>query len=75
MSIIKKFIFIIFITIFLQVNAEEIKKMGHIKIGKLCINMKKVKFVLLNLNLFYKLQKESREARLFISFRPVKILK
>jgi len=73
MSIIKKFIFIIFLTTFAnQVNAEEVKKMGKHKdwetyvvksdAGKLCFAQSKP--------VLQSPKKNLREARLFISFRP-----
>ena len=73
MSIIKKFIFIIFLTTFAnQVNAEEVKKMGTHKdwetyivksnSGKVCFAQSKP--------VLQSPKKNIREARLFISFRP-----
>ena len=73
MSIIKNFIIIIFVTTFIsQVNAEEVKKMGKHKdwetyvvnsdSGKVCFAQSKP--------ILQSPKKESREARLFISFRP-----
>ena len=73
MSIIKKFIFIIFLTTFAcQVNAEEVKKMGTHKdwetyvvksnSGKVCFAQSKP--------VLQAPKKNLREARLFISFRP-----
>jgi hypothetical protein len=73
MSIIKNFIFIIFITTFIsQVNGEEIKKMGHHKdwetyiinseTGKVCFAQSKPVLQAPKAN--------PRDARLFISFRP-----
>ncbi|MDB4232752.1 invasion associated locus B family protein [Candidatus Pelagibacter sp.] len=73
MSIIKKFIFIIFLTTFAnQVNAEEVKKMGTHKdwetyiiksdVGKVCFAQSKP--------VLQAPKTSSREARLFISFRP-----
>jgi hypothetical protein len=73
MSIIKKFIFIIFLTTFAnQVNAEEVKKMGTHKdwetyivksnSGKVCIAQSKP--------VLQSPKKNIRDARLFISFRP-----
>jgi len=73
MSIIKKFIFIIFLTTFAnQVNAEEVKKMGKHKdwetyvvksdAGKVCFAQSKP--------VLQSPKKNLREARLFISFRP-----
>jgi len=73
MSIIKKFIFIIFITAFVgQVNSEEIKKMGTHKdwetyiingdSGKVCFTQSKPVLQAPKTN--------PREARLFITFRP-----
>ena len=73
MSIIKKIIFIIFLTTFTnQVNAEEVKKLGTHKDwetyvinsekGKVCFTQSKPVLQAPKSNL--------REARLFISFRP-----
>ena len=73
MSIIKKIIFIIFLTTFVnQVNAEEIKKMGKHKDwetyiiksekGKVCFAQSKP--------VLQAPKKSTREARLFVSFRP-----
>jgi invasion protein IalB len=73
MSIIKKFIFIIFLATFAnQVNAEEVKKMGTHKdwetyivksaTGKVCFAQSKP--------VLQAPKKNLREARLFISFRP-----
>ena len=73
MSIIKNFIFIIFITTFIsQVNGEEIKKMGKHKdwetyiinseTGKVCFAQSKPVLQAPKAN--------PRDARLFISFRP-----
>jgi len=73
MSIIKKFIFIIFLITFAnQVNAEEVKKMGTHKdwetyivksnSGKVCFAQSKP--------VLQSPKKNIREARLFISFRP-----
>ena len=73
MSIIKNFIFIIFITIFVnQVNAEELKKMGTHKdwetyviksdVGKVCFAQSKP--------VLQAPKTSAREARLFITFRP-----
>ena len=73
MSIIKKFIFIVFLTTFAnQVNAEEVKKMGTHKdwetyvvkgdTGKVCFAQSKP--------VLQAPKKNLREARLFISFRP-----
>jgi hypothetical protein len=75
MPIIKNFILIIFITIFAnQVNAEEVKKMGTHKdwetyiiksdIGKICFAQSKP--------VLQAPKKDTREARLFITFRPNK---
>jgi len=73
MSIIKKFIFIVFITTFVgQVNGDEVKKMGKHKDwetfiiksdeGKVCFAQSKP---------ILQAPKQSlREARLFITFRP-----
>ena len=73
MSIIKKLIFIIFLSTFAnQVNAEEVKKMGKHKdwetyvvksdAGKVCFAQSKP--------VLQSPKKNLREARLFISFRP-----
>ena len=73
MSIIKKFIFIIFLTTFAnQVNAEEVKKMGSHKdwetyivksnSGKVCFAQSKP--------VLQAPKKNIRDARLFVSFRP-----
>ena len=73
MSIIKKFIFIIFLTTFAnQINAEEVKKMGTHKdwetyivksnSGKVCFAQSKP--------VLQSPKKNIRDARLFISFRP-----
>ncbi len=73
MSIIKKFIFIVFITTFIgQVNSEEIKKMGTHKdwetyiinsdSGKVCFAQSKP--------ILQAPKANPREARLFITFRP-----
>ena len=73
MSIIKKFIFIIFLIAFAnQVNAEEVKKMGTHKdwetyvvksvTGKVCFAQSKP--------VLQSPKKNIRDARLFISFRP-----
>jgi len=73
MSVIKKFIFIIFMTAFVgQVNSEEIKKMGTHKdwetyiinsdSGKVCFAQSKP--------LLQAPKTNPREARLFITFRP-----
>ena len=73
MPIIKKFIFIVFLTAFAnQVNAEEVKKMGTHKdwetyiiksdTGKVCFAQSKP--------VLQAPKKNPREARLFISFRP-----
>jgi invasion protein IalB len=73
MPIIKKFIFIIFLSTFAnQVNAEEVKKMGTHKdwetyivksaTGKVCFAQSKP--------VLQAPKKNLREARLFISFRP-----
>jgi hypothetical protein len=73
MSIIKKLIFIIFlITLANQVNAEEVKKLGKHKdwetyvvngtVGKVCFAQSKP--------ILQAPKNNSREARLFISFRP-----
>ena len=73
MSIIKKFIFIIFLTTFSnQINAEEVKKMGTHKdwetyvinsnTGKVCFAQSKP--------VLQAPKKNPRDARLFITFRP-----
>ena len=73
MSIIKTFIILIFVTTFIsQVNAEEVKKMGTHKnwdtyvinsdTGKVCFAQSKP--------ILQSPKKNTREARLFISFRP-----
>ena len=73
MSIVKKFIFIIFITTFFNMlNAEEIKKLGKHKdwetyvvsgaAGKVCFAQSKP--------VLQAPKNNPREARLFISFRP-----
>ena len=73
MSIIKKFIFIVFLTTFAnQVNAEEVKKMGTHKdwetyivksnSGKVCFAQSKP--------VLQAPKKNIRDARLFVSFRP-----
>ena len=73
MSIIKKFIFIVFITTFVgQVNGEEVKKMGKHKDwetfiiksdeGKVCFAQSKP--------ILQAPKQTPREARLFITFRP-----
>ena len=74
MSIIKKFIFVIFLTTFAnQINAEEVKKMGTHKdwetyiikneIGKVCFAQSKP--------VLQAPKTSARDARLFVSFRPV----
>jgi hypothetical protein len=73
MSIIKKFIFIIFVTTFAnQVNAEEVKKMGtHKDWETYVINSKKGKVCFAQSKpVLQSPKKSNREARLFISFRP-----
>ena len=73
MSIIKKFIFIIFLSTFAnQINAEEVKKMGKHKdwetyisksdAGKLCFAQSKP--------VLQSPKSSLRDSRLFISFRP-----
>ena len=73
MSIIKKFIFVIFLTTFVgQVNGEEVKKMGTHKdwetyiiksdAGKVCFAQSKP--------ILQAPKANQRDARLFISFRP-----
>jgi len=73
MSIIKKTIFIIFLTTFAnQVNAEEVKKMGtHKDWETYVINSEKGKVCFAQSKPVLQSPKtNSREARLFISFRP-----
>jgi len=73
MSIIKKIIFIIFLTTFAnQVNAEEVKKMGiHKDWETYVINSEKGKVCFAQSKPVLQAPKtNSREARLFISFRP-----
>ena len=73
MSIIKKFIFIVFLTTFAnQVNAEEVKKMGtHKDWETYVINSEKGKVCFAQSKPVLQAPKtSSREARLFISFRP-----
>ena len=73
MSIIKKFIFIIFLTAFAdQVNAEEVKKMGtHKDWETYIINSEKGKVCFAQSKPVLQAPKtSSRDARLFISFRP-----
>jgi len=73
MSIIKIFIFIIFLTAFAdQVNAEEVKKMGtHKDWETYVINSDKGKVCFAQSKPVLQAPKtSSREARLFISFRP-----
>ena len=73
MSIIKKTIFIIFLTTFAnQVNAEEVKKMGtHKDWETYVINSEKGKVCFAQSKPVLQAPKtSSREARLFISFRP-----
>ena len=78
MSIIKKSISIIFVTIFVgQSNANEIKKMGTHKdwetfiiksdLGKVCFAQSKP--------VLQAPKKSTREARLFITFRPEEKIK
>ena len=73
MSIIKKFIFIIFLSVFTnQVNAEEVKKMGKHKdwetyviksdTGKVCFAQ--------SIPVIQSPKSSLRDSRLFISFRP-----
>jgi hypothetical protein len=73
MSIIKRLIFLVFITIFAgQINADEVKKMGKHKdwdtyvinsdTGKVCFAQSKP--------VLQSPKANPREARLFISFRP-----
>jgi hypothetical protein len=73
MSIIKKFIFIIFLTVFAnQINAEEVKKMGtHKDWETYIINSEKGKVCFAQSKPVLQAPKKNpREARLFISFRP-----
>ena len=73
MSIIKKFIFIIFLATFAnQVNAEEVKKMGtHKDWETYIINSEKGKVCFAQSKPVLQAPKKTpREARLFISFRP-----
>ena len=73
MSIIKKFIFIACLTTFAnQVNAEEVKKMGtHKDWETYIINTEKGKVCFAQSKPVLQAPKtSSREARLFISFRP-----
>ena len=73
MPIIKKFIFIIFLSIFAnQINAEEVKKMGtHKDWETYIINSEKGKVCFAQSKPVLQAPKtSSREARLFISFRP-----
>ena len=73
MSITKKFIFIILLTIFANlVNAEEVKKMGtHKDWETYIINSEKGKVCFAQSKPVLQSPKTSvREARLFISFRP-----
>ena len=73
MPIIKKFIFIIFLTTFAnQVNAEEVKKMGtHKDWETYIINSEKGKVCFAQSKPVLQAPKNNpREARLFISFRP-----
>ena len=73
MSIIKKFIFIIFLATFAnQVNAEEVKKMGtHKDWETYIINSEQGKVCFAQSKPVLQAPKTStREARLFISFRP-----
>jgi hypothetical protein len=73
MSIIKKFILIIFLTTFAnQVNTEEVKKMGtHKDWETYVINSEKGKVCFAQSKPVLQAPKtNSREARLFISFRP-----
>ena len=73
MSIIKKFIFIVFLTTFAdQINANEVKKMGtHKDWETYIINSEKGKVCFAQSKPVLQAPKSStREARLFISFRP-----
>tara|TARA_Y100001960_G_C14157140_1_gene578922 strand:+ start:71 stop:577 length:507 start_codon:yes stop_codon:yes gene_type:complete len=73
MPIIKKIIFIIFISIFInQVNAEEVKKMGTHKDWETYViknNGEKVCFAQ-SKPVLQTPKKNKREARLFVTFRP-----
>ena len=73
MPIIKKFIFIIFLSIFAnQINAEEVKKMGtHKDWETYIINSEKGKVCFAQSKPVLQAPKKSqRDARLFITFRP-----
>ena len=73
MSIIKKFIFVILLTTFaVQVNAEEVKKMGtHKDWETYIINSEKGKVCFAQSKPVLQAPKKNpRDARLFISFRP-----
>ena len=73
MSLIKKFIFVIFITSFVTlVNAEDLKKMGtHKDWETYVINNEKGKVCFAQSKPVLQAPKNNpREARLFISFRP-----
>jgi invasion protein IalB len=73
MSIIKKFIFALYLVAFAsQVNAEEVKKMGtHKDWETYIINSEKGKVCFAQSKpVLQAPKKNSREARLFISFRP-----
>ena len=73
MSIIKNFLILIFVSVFsLSANSQEVKKVGKFKdwetmviteqTGKVCFAQ--------SVPVLQSPKKESREARLFISFRP-----
>ncbi len=73
MSIIKKFIFIIFLTTFVNLaSAEEVKKLGtHKDWETYVVNSEKGKVCFAQSKPVLQAPKKNiREARLFISFRP-----
>ena len=78
MPIIKKIIFIIFISIFInQVNAEEVKKMGTHKDWETYIiknNGNKICFAQ-SKPVLQAPKKNKRDARLFVTFRPAENIK
>ena len=78
MTIIKKIIFIIFISIFInQVNAEEVKKMGTHKDWETYIiknNGNKICFAQ-SKPVLQAPKNNKREARLFVTFRPAENIK
>ena len=78
MPIIKKIIFIIFISIFInQVNAEEVKKMGTHKDWETYIiknNGNKICFAQ-SKPVLQAPKNNKREARLFVTFRPAENIK